>query len=172
MAERSDGRWCRRCGEWRDHSAFASDDLNARCSDCRQKKLVQQREQRRIAGPAATRAMNLWSKYRIRPEEYDELRTTQGYRCAICRTHEDELTASRGGRRRVDGGAPAEGFRLVVDHCHATGRVRGLLCNGCNAVLGQAKDDPARLLAAVRYLEGKVRGCATSNEVAQRQIGD
>ncbi|CAP45436.1 endonuclease [Pseudomonas phage TL] len=42
---------------------------------------------------------------------------------------------------------------LVVDHCHATGKVRGLLCHNCNRVLGLMKDSPELLRKAAEYLQ-------------------
>ena len=44
--------------------------------------------------------------------------------------------------------------KLVVDHCHATGKVRGLLCHNCNRALGLLKDKISVLKNAIQYLEG------------------
>jgi len=43
------------------------------------------------------------------------------------------------------------GFHMNVDHDHKTGKVRGLLCNGCNRGLGLLKEE--NLLSAIQYLE-------------------
>lgn len=40
----------------------------------------------------------------------------------------------------------------MIDHCHKTDTLRGVLCRSCNLALGFFKDDPARLAAAMRYL--------------------
>lgn len=45
--------------------------------------------------------------------------------------------------------------KLCLDHCHATLKVRGWLCDNCNQVLGRAKDNPATLRALADYLERK-----------------
>ncbi len=42
---------------------------------------------------------------------------------------------------------------LHVDHCHTTGKVRGMLCSDCNTGLGKFKDGPALLRRAAEYLE-------------------
>ena len=74
--------------------------------------------------------------YGITPEQFAERLESQGGRCAICRT---DTPGGKGGWH--------------VDHDHVTGVIRGLLCHRCNLMLGNAADDPARLRAAVAYLE-------------------
>lgn len=54
------------------------------------------------------------------------------------------------GKCEVCGEVPPRG--LVIDHCHASGKFRGMLCNNCNAGLGMFKDSPMRLATAIEYL--------------------
>lgn len=68
--------------------------------------------------------------------DYDALLAAQDEKCAVCKSE------------------CKTGNRLAVDHDHVTGRIRGLLCLRCNTMLGQADDDPERLRAAARYLDG------------------
>jgi hypothetical protein len=82
----------------------------------------------------------LASKFGIERETAAELydRSVNGV-CDIC------------GRSPFGKAPPADA--LHVDHCHATGRIRGLLCSNCNTALGLMGDDPERLRAAIKHLE-------------------
>ncbi|MGW0222267.1 endonuclease VII domain-containing protein [Streptomyces tendae] len=62
----------------------------------------------------------------------------------------DQLIAGQGGVCCICLAAPA----AHVDHCHETGRVRGVLCFSCNAALGQFKDRPDAIRRAAAYVEG------------------
>jgi hypothetical protein len=94
---------------------------------------------------------NLWAHYRLRPSDYYQLLREQDGRCAICGIHDQEVPVTGSGRPRLDGPA-AVIHRLVVDHCHRTNRVRGLLCPTCNSGLGQFRESIARLEGAIAYL--------------------
>lgn len=61
-----------------------------------------------------------------------------------------QMLKDQGGLCKLCSEKPA----ACVDHDHSTGRVRGLLCQGCNTGLGRFKDDPARLARAIEYLNG------------------
>lgn len=97
--------------------------------------------QRRLRDPQMPRRKRLKQHFGMTVEQYDEMLTCQGGRCAAC----GELPNSR-----LRGKTP---ISLAVDHCHATGRVRGLLCANCNAALGMVNDDPEKLEALMTYLE-------------------
>lgn len=75
-------------------------------------------------------------------KEYNELFVRSNGVCMICKKPE----------KIVRKGKP---IRLSVDHCHNTGKVRGLLCHSCNSFIGLAKDDVTILESAIRYLGGK-----------------
>ncbi|MGW4159353.1 endonuclease domain-containing protein [Streptomyces sp. NPDC004788] len=62
----------------------------------------------------------------------------------------DHATASPHGLRGSCRKAPA----AHVDHCHETGRVRGVVCFNCNSAIGKLGDDPDVLRRAIAYLEG------------------
>lgn len=72
--------------------------------------------------------------YGITPEEFRRLLELQKGCCAIC------------------GGPPVGRKNLSVDHCHTTGRIRGLLCGLCNTGIGNLKDSPELLEKAAQYL--------------------
>lgn len=90
--------------------------------------------------PHRVRAGVLRRKYNLTPEQYDALFKAQGFHCAIC----PAVTPGGNG--------------WCVDHCHDTGKVRGILCRSCNIMLGHAKDSPAILQAAIDYLQPKPTG--------------
>lgn len=62
-----------------------------------------------------------------------------------------ELIAFKASRTRCD--ICSEPAPLVVDHCHSTGKVRGMLCQHCNRGLGHFRDKPAVMAKAIEYLK-------------------
>lgn len=82
-----------------------------------------------------SRVSMLKSQYGLTPEQHAEM---AGSGCHIC------------------GGQCPTGRRLAVDHCHATGKVRGVLCANCNRALGLFGDNAALMAKAIEYL--KTRG--------------
>jgi hypothetical protein len=88
----------------------------------------------------------LRKKFGIGEEDYQILFDKQDGKCAICGSD------SPRGRKNGKGG---EVKNFFVDHCHETGKVRGLLCNHCNRGLGLLGDNLLTLKSAVSYLENQ-----------------
>lgn len=87
----------------------------------RKKRLIQEDP---VEYKKRSRRSSLWSKYRLTQEEFDMLEKDQNGVCAICHK------------------APSGNKPLHVDHCHETGRTRGLLCHQCNWFMGLVDADP------------------------------
>lgn len=77
--------------------------------------------------------------YGLTRDEWQRLYDTQHGLCRLC-----------GGAGHIGG----RSAKLYVDHCHATGKVRGLLCHRCNLGLGALGDNEAGLLKALAYVRG------------------
>ena len=93
--------------------------------------------------PYTRRRYALWSLYRITPDDYEEMYQSQQGRCGICGVPKERWEpASVNDRPRF----------LMVDHDHATGSVRGLLCSDCNHGIGKFKENPENLRSAIAYL--------------------
>jgi len=78
--------------------------------------------------------------YGVTAAKYYQMLASQGGVCAICKEEPEPF-----GQKTLPG--------FHIDHCHATGEVRGLLCTYCNSTLGYSKDSVDRLINAAIYLE-------------------
>lgn len=105
--------------------ATISSGYKARCRVC----VSGPRKKRH--NPRRDRELKLIRRYGITIAEYNEMYVQQLGRCKIC----------------------LKNAKLVVDHCHQTGRVRGLLCDQCNTALGLFKDSKQSLESAISYLD-------------------
>lgn len=90
--------------------------------------------------------------YGISKDDYDSRLKNCNFRCPICnRPHEH--SRARG--------------RLVVDHDHKDGRIRGLLCHQCNVAIGLCSENPIVLRSLAKYLEE--HGNASSNNTENKE---
>lgn len=120
----------------RSHASLMADPTRL----VRKRRQARENQRRRRKEEAdKVRSGKLFAAYGITLDEYRVRHSAQDGLCAICGRPE---TATRRGKT----------MQLAVDHCHDTGRVRGLLCSRCNIGLGYFKHDLARLKSAMKYL--------------------
>ena len=81
-------------------------------------------------------------RYGISLEIYEQMLKEQNNVCKICKQSEDRID-NRTKKPR----------RLAVDHCHDTGKVRGLLCGYCNSALGMTNDNIEVLQEMIKYIQ-------------------
>ena len=89
---------------------------------------------RNLKNPKDKKNKNLQNRYGITLEEKEHMIASQNDKCAICETELDK------------------GKHTCVDHCHATGKVRKILCKSCNIMIGHAQDNTETLKKAIQYL--------------------
>jgi hypothetical protein len=82
----------------------------------------------------AKRIIHRRNRYGVTPEAYDAMLVKQAGACKVC------------------GKKPKQNKVLVVDHCHETEKIRGLLCTPCNVAIGNLGDNEAGLLRALNYI--------------------
>lgn len=128
---------CYSCKEYKPVDKFhvrKTGKLYSYCNECENVKSKESYYRNRETKLLSIRRVKLRMRYGITPEEYEKRLVEQAGRCAICKQEPSKQ-------------------RLAVDHCHKTGRIRGLLCSSCNHGLGNFKDSPNLLDKAIKYID-------------------
>lgn len=129
---------CCKCKDTKPIEAFnfnsnTKDGHRPECKDC---SADYHRTNRHKYGGHKSRQYSLKKNFQMTHDDYLGMFERQDGKCAICQTTKPG----------------SWGQYLCIDHDHATGKVRGLLCNSCNTGLGFFKDDVTALSSAIRYL--------------------
>lgn len=137
---------CTVCSELKPFEEFynriASEDGKAyRCKECDNRAVRMYRALHKERYRFKARNNNLRFKYKLEPEDYHKISEQQNHVCVIC--HQEPVPNK-------------QHERLVVDHDHKTGTIRGLLCHKCNQALGLFKENIETLKNAIKYLEKSV----------------
>lgn len=156
---------CRLCGEVKSLTEFhrASDMRDGHRGECkacfRESARARYDSARAVARATKWREQNperfreYQARYRARPERKRKMRDLYYRRTfGISADEFDALLDEQGGGCAVCGRRPARVASLHLDHCHDTGRVRGILCLSCNQGIGKFRDDPELLERAAWYL--------------------
>lgn len=138
---------CSVCKETKDLSEFynyksTKDGKSYRCKSCDNKARLKWATNNPEKSHLSQRERNLRHRFGVDLQWYEEQLKKQNYCCAICGTKENKVV--RGAR--ID-------LSFAVDHCHKTGKIRGLLCNQCNRALGMFNDSVELIHKAINYLK-------------------
>ena len=130
---------CSLCKEDKSYSAFGNDPRVrcgkvAICNDCARMKNKKWRENNKEKHRQSRKKSQIKQRYGISQEMFYLILAAQNNRCGICKTLFDSKK------------------RPSIDHCHETGRVRGILCQKCNTGIGMFLEKEYILSAAAEYL--------------------
>lgn len=123
---------CKRNKSYADFYNYKSskDGKSYRCKKCDDEARAKWRENNPNKAKESAKYRNIKAKYGLDRKQYNDLKNGQKGLCKICKRD----------------------LKLVVDHCHNSNTVRGLLCNSCNRGIGYLGDDPNRCYQAYKYL--------------------
>jgi hypothetical protein len=178
---------CKKCGEVKPIDEFyratgMADGHRSECKACHQRQRKQWYQANRVAAIASVKRWQQQNKehlhayrrdYRQRRKREQRnayLRRTFGISSDDC----EALLILQGGGCAICGRPPAKSS-LHIDHDHGSGRIRGLLCVGCNNALGQFLDSRDLLNRAANYLDGSLLTLgetAELGELAVRRAGE
>jgi hypothetical protein len=132
---------CPKCGKPKDKTYIDKSRQTVRhgsyCQKCFSKYMKEYRKKKReqnIAGYRKNERQGNLKRYGLTIKAYEQMIAKQNGKCKIC------------------GGEPNGKGRLHVDHCHETGKIRGLLCHSCNTGIGLFKHNVVLLAKASKYL--------------------
>jgi hypothetical protein len=186
VAEEPNSKKCTKCGRELPLAAFARDKnrrdgLQAHCRECvaeysaahyrRRREGMGKPVRDKVEVPAGHKLCRVCGEVKPHSEWHRNATASDGLstRCKACRAAEgrahhlkrnyglteaerDAMVASQYGLCAICLAAPP----AHVDHCHKTGRVRGVLCFNCNSAIGKLRDDPGAARRAAAYLEGNL----------------
>lgn len=161
-----DVKVCTRCKEIKSLAQFlknkrAADGLAYECKSCKKQKdaewyknyyknnpggFSKWQQENPEKAKKAKRDRHLQSLYGLSRVEYEQLATKQNNLCAICKKPESIINKKTGLTKN-----------LSVDHCHSTGKIRGLLCGNCNTAIGLLKENIVTCKAVISYLKKTIK---------------
>ena len=137
---------CSVCKETKELDQFynvksSKDGKGYRCKACDNKARQKWSEKNPERAHLSQRQRNLKHRFGVDLEWYEEQFKKQNYSCAICESKTNKTAGDR------------QFWNFSVDHCHDSGKIRGILCNNCNRALGLFQDNFELLKKAADYLE-------------------
>lgn len=128
---------CWSCGEDDENAFYRTSTKDGRCKKCRRLDAKKRYKPipRKSAEPRGEFRYRINYLYGLSIDRYDDLVIEHVGRCYIC------------------GSDDAKNKGICVDHCHETGKIRGLLCRKCNAGMGAFDDQPELIRKVLYYLE-------------------
>lgn len=118
--------------EWREKNRESRRETEIKYREQHREELIERARERRKRYPEKARAATRKYAYGLSDEQVQAITDEQGGHCAIC--------------------GKANHRALCLDHCHSTGKVRGLLCDRCNVGLARFGDSIENLQRAIDYL--------------------